>query len=178
MPRIPRKCTTVKIRTRWSNRNHRFNPINTNRFNTMDTKMTDINRIDIVKPIPRNARKGLSLSCSYCKQDFPHPSPVNSDWSCKDWDGDKAKAKEQNKSWIDFEAPNQKTDRQKVTDTNQVPFSKPQTGQDDCKEEPFEVMESLVLLPPTSATSEDTTENTDEGLTDVEEKLQREEEKF
>ena len=27
MPRNPRKCATSKIRTRWSNRNHRFNPI-------------------------------------------------------------------------------------------------------------------------------------------------------
>ena len=30
-----------------------------------------------------------------------HPSPVPSDWSSKDWDGDKAKAREQ-KSLIDF----------------------------------------------------------------------------
>ena len=31
----------------------------------------------------------------------PHPSPAPSDWSSEDWDGDKAKAREQ-RSLIDF----------------------------------------------------------------------------
>ena len=52
-PRNPRKCTTGKIRTRWSNRNHRFNPIKTSRFNTIDTRVTDVNKIDVVAPTPR-----------------------------------------------------------------------------------------------------------------------------
>ena len=72
MPRNPRKHATGKIRTRWSNRNHRFNPIKTNRFNTMDTKTTDINKIDIVKPTARRVCEGFGQSCSYCKQDTPH----------------------------------------------------------------------------------------------------------
>ena len=77
--RNPRKHATGKIRTGWLNRNHRINPIKTNRFNTMDTKMTDMNKIDIIKPTSKKVCEGFSLSCSYCKQDTPHPSPVNSD---------------------------------------------------------------------------------------------------
>ena len=46
------------------------------------------------------------------------------------------------------------------------------------KEEPLEVMESLVPLLSTSATSEDTAKNTDKGLMEVEVKPQGEEEKF
>ena len=37
----------------------------------------------------------------YCKFNAPHPSTTLSDWSSKDWDGKKAKAKEQ-RSLIDF----------------------------------------------------------------------------
>ena len=33
--------------------------------------------------------------CTYCKYDAPHPLTTPSDWSSKDWDGKKAKAKEQ-----------------------------------------------------------------------------------
>ena len=61
---------------------------------------------------------------------------------------------------------------------DKVPFSKLQIGQDSHKEELLEVTELLVLPPSTLATLEDTTENTDEGLIEVEVKLQGEEEKF
>ena len=33
--------------------------------------------------------------CTYCKYDAPHPSATPSDWSSEDWDGKKAKAREQ-----------------------------------------------------------------------------------
>ena len=33
------------------------------------------------------------MFCTYCKYEAPHPSQVPSEWSSKDWDGDKAKAK-------------------------------------------------------------------------------------
>ena len=92
MHRNPKKCAPGKIRTRWSNRNHRFNPIKTNRYNTMDTKIADMNKIDVIKPTPRRACEHFSLSWSYCKQNASHPSPIHSDWSGKDWEGDKAKA--------------------------------------------------------------------------------------
>ena len=157
MPRNPAKHATDKNRTRWLNRNHRLNPIKTNRFHTMQSKMTDMNKIDVVKPTPRKVCKHYSLCCSYCKQDAPHPSPIKPDWPSKDWDGNKAKAKEKNKSLIDFEAPNQKTDTEKIRHIDEVPFSKLQIGQDGCKDELLEVTELLVLSPSTSATLEDTT---------------------
>ena len=109
---------------------------------------------------------------------MPHTLLLNPNWSSEDWNGNKAKAREQNKSLIDFKAPNQKTDMEKIMDVDEILLSKLQIRQDGCKEEPLEVMESLVLLPSTLGTSEDTTENTDEGLMEVEVKLQREEEKL
>ena len=108
IPRNSRKHAICKIRTNWSNRNHRFNPIKTNRYNTMDTKMMDMNKIDIIKPPSRKASECFGLTCSYCRQDAPYPSPIHSDWSSKDWDGDKAKTREQ-KPLVDFETPKQKT---------------------------------------------------------------------
>ena len=45
-PRNPKRHTTGKIRTRWSERNHRFNPIKTSRFNIMDTKVSDLKKIE------------------------------------------------------------------------------------------------------------------------------------
>ena len=38
----------------------------------------------------------------YCKYDAPHPSTPPSDWSSKDWNGDKAKTREQC-SLLDFD---------------------------------------------------------------------------
>ena len=39
--------------------------------------------------------------CTYCKYDAPHPSATPSDWSSEDWDGKKAKAREQH-PFLDF----------------------------------------------------------------------------
>ena len=33
--------------------------------------------------------------CTYCKYNAPHPPNTQSDWSSEDWDGNKAKAREQ-----------------------------------------------------------------------------------
>ena len=33
--------------------------------------------------------------CKYCQFDAPHPTATPSDWSSEDWDGEKAKAREQ-----------------------------------------------------------------------------------
>ena len=96
----------------------------------------------------------------------------------KDWDDIKAKAKEESKSLIDFEDTKPKTDTIQTTDIDEIPFSKLQIGQDIQKEEPLEVMESLVLLSPATETSEDMAKNTDrEVLMEAEGRLQREEEK-
>ena len=97
-PKMPRNLirhTTGKIRTRWSDRNHQFNPIKISRFNTGDTKVSDLNKIVIVAPTPRKVCDSFGLSCSYCEQGALHPSPQNLDWSSEDWDSTKAKTREQ-----------------------------------------------------------------------------------
>ena len=85
-----------------------------------------MNKIDIIKPTPRKVCEHFGLTCSYCRQDALHHSPIHSDWYSEDWDGNIAKAREQ-KSLIDFETPKQKTDTEKVNDI-EVPFHKLNLG--------------------------------------------------
>ena len=184
-----RKHAIGKIRTRWSNCNHRFNPIKTNRYNTMNMKPIGMSNIDIVQPIQRKACEHFDPTCSYCKHEAPHPSAVHSDLSSEHWDRNKAKAKEQ-KSLIDFKSPepnkkgtDQQTDVGKVTEVDDLPFQNLTIGQDKPKEDPLEVTDSLVSPPAmasvtASATADDTTEDTDGGLTEQKLRLQREEEEY
>ena len=65
------------------------------RYNTQDCDMVDFNKIDIVQPTPKRLCTGTPKGCMYCKFDAPHPSKTPSDWFSEDWDGKKAKAKEQ-----------------------------------------------------------------------------------
>ena len=51
MPRNQETQTTGKIRTRWSGRN-RFNPIKMRRPNTPDTKVLELDEVEIKTPIP------------------------------------------------------------------------------------------------------------------------------
>ena len=102
----------------------------------------------------------LVCLCFYCKQGALHPLLQDSDWSNKDWDVIKAKTREQSKSLIDLNDPKPKTDMEHTTDISKVPFSKPQIGQVDQKEEPLEVMASLVPPPPMTEASDYTTGNT------------------
>ena len=145
----------------------------------MDTKVSDLNNIDIVAPKPRKACNSSSLSCSYCKQDPLHPSHQNSDWSSEDWKSNKAKAKEQGKSPVDFNDPKPQTSEEQTTDIDKVAFSKLQTGHSDLKGEPLEVMKSLIPPPSTKETLGNMTENTGgEGLMEVERRLQREKKRY
>ena len=111
--RNPRKCTSGKIRNRWSRHNHQFNPIKTNRYNTLDVNLTDMNKINVIQPVPKRACECSADTCTYCKYEAPHPSPIPSDWSSEDWDGEKAKAREQ-RSLIDPDFP--KSDLRQTTD--------------------------------------------------------------
>ena len=62
-------------------------------------------------------------------------------------------------------------------DTDEVAFSKLQIGQNNLKEEPLEVMTSLIPPPPPTEVSGDTMEKTDgEGLSEAEKRLQRDKE--
>ena len=49
----PRKCASGKIRNRWSRCYHWFNPIKTNRYKTLNTNLMDMNKIDIIQPVPK-----------------------------------------------------------------------------------------------------------------------------
>ena len=46
------RCTSGKIRTRWSSWRHRFNPVKTEHYNTPDREMTDFNKIRHSKTYP------------------------------------------------------------------------------------------------------------------------------
>ena len=70
-----------------------------------------MNKIDIVQPTPKIACGCSDDSCTYYKYEAPHPSPEPLDWSSEDWDGKKAKAREQ-KSLTDFTPPKLDTDQQ------------------------------------------------------------------
>ena len=105
-PPKPQKHTSGKIRNRWSRHNHHFKPIKTNRYNTLDINSTDMSKINIIQPIPKKTCEYSVDTCTYCKYEAPHPSPIPSDWSSEDWDGKKAKAREQ-RLLIDINPPNQ-----------------------------------------------------------------------
>ena len=90
---IPRKCAPGKVRTWWSNHNHHFNLIKTNQVDTLGTNSLSTGNISIIKPIPQKVCKQFGATCSFCRQQVPHPSLNQSDWSSKDWDGKKPKAR-------------------------------------------------------------------------------------
>ena len=70
-------------------------------YNTQDQDTTNFNKIDIVKPTPKRLYTRTSKGCTYCRFNTPHPSITLSDWSSEDWDGNKAKAREQ-RPLLDF----------------------------------------------------------------------------
>ena len=60
-----------------------------------DRDTIDFNKIDIIKSIPKQLCMRIQEECTYCKYNALHPSETLSDWSSEDWDGNKAKAREQ-----------------------------------------------------------------------------------
>ena len=83
-PRNPRKSAPGKVRTRWSNCNHHFNPVKTNWFSMLGTDLTDANKINIIKCTPQKACEQFGATCSFCRQQVPHPLLDQLDWSSKD----------------------------------------------------------------------------------------------
>ena len=108
-------CALGKIRNRWSRLTTGSTQLRL--IDTINTNLMDMNKINIIQPVPKRACKHSAVTCSYCKYEAPHPSPIPSDWSSKDWDGEKAKAREQ-KSLIDFNPP--KPDSRLTTDLETV----------------------------------------------------------
>ena len=70
----------------------------------LGTDPTDINKINITKCTPQKVCEQFGATCSFCRQQVPHPWPDQSDWSSEDWDRDKVKAREQNPI-IKFDIP-------------------------------------------------------------------------
>ena len=129
------------------------------------------------------------------------PSPVLSDWSSEDWDGEKTKAKEQ-KSLVDFMLPKQDTDPQTMeVMADDIPFSKLTIQSDDPGKNPVEVMNALIpsmgaaaetlaadisvaKTPEAEASAMDTAKSDNstkthyEVLSEQELRMQREEEKY
>ena len=146
-PKTLRKQSTGKIRTQWSDTNC-IHPIKTGTLNTLDTKTSELDRIDVKAPIPRQACGSFGLSCSYCEQGALHPLSQELDWSSEDWDGTKAKPREENKSLIDFSDLKPQIKTGQTIDIDKVTFSKLQIGQSNPGEDPLEVMKSLIPPPP------------------------------
>ena len=120
-PRNPRRHTPGKTRTRRSNHNHCFNLIKTNQVNMLGTDLTDANKIEIIKCTPQKACEWYEATCSFCRQQVPHASPDQSDWSSEDWDWNKAKAKEQ-KPIIKFDILWPKLTNPNLDPVNSIPF--------------------------------------------------------
>ena len=66
-PQNPRKQASGKVRTQWSNQNHHFNPIKTNRFNMLGTNPMEVNKISIIKPTPQKTCECFGATCSFCR---------------------------------------------------------------------------------------------------------------
>ena len=60
-----------------------------------DRDTIDFNKIEIVKPTPKQLCMRTQGECTYYQFDAPHPTATLSDWSSEDWDIKKAKAREQ-----------------------------------------------------------------------------------
>ena len=83
--------------------------------------------------------------CSFCRQQVSHPLPNHSDWSSKDWDGKKAKAKEQNPF---FKSDTLKTKAENSTSdlVDSLPFQGLQIQPDKMDKKALEV--STTPIPP------------------------------
>ena len=144
-------------------------------------KTSELDRVDNVirTAIPVKACDRFGLSCSFCRQNAPLPSPHEPDRSSEDWDGTKAKAREQTYSLIKFIKPNPQTKKDQIMALDDIDFSKLNLRQDDPKEEKTEVTDSLIPPPAKTETSEDKTKDTNrEDLSVLEKRLQIEEEKY
>ena len=87
--------------------------------------------------------------------------------------------REQSKSLIDFNDSKPQTNMEQTTDIDEVAFSKLQIRQSDPREELLEMTKSLIPPPPATEVPEKAKENTNrEELSEVEKKLQREEEQY
>ena len=85
-------------------------------------------------------------TCSFCRQEVPHPSLGQSDWSSKDWDGDKAKAREQ-KPIIKFDIPWPKMNNPTLDPVDSIPFKGLMIQINGLHKKALEVSTTLIPLP-------------------------------
>ena len=76
---------------------------------------------------------------------MPHPLPNQSDWSSKDWDGEKAKAKEQN-PFFEFDSPKIKAGNPTMDLLGSLPFQSLKIQPDKTEKKALEV--STTPIPP------------------------------
>ena len=134
----------------------------------------------MIKPTPQRACEHFGPTCSFFKQDAPHPSPIHLDWSSEDWDGDKAK---EQKSLIALDFPKLNRDPDQTTDIDTVHFHNLSLGQDRQKaEEPVKLTQSLVPLPTDTTNVEDAAKDepgeAEEQLMQMKLRLQKEVERY
>ena len=121
----------------------------------------------------------------YCRFNAPHPSITQTDWSSEDWDGEKAKAKEQ-RPLLDFmllEQQLQKTLQDAVLDKQEMDLVKEM--QDLMLEQNQDMQNKTdILAPPPDVpqTKHEEAKKDDPtmmyNMTDQEVRLQQEEEKY
>ena len=148
----------------------------------LGTNSMEINKISIIKPTPQKTCKCFGATCSFCRQQAPHPLPVQLDQSRKDWDGNKAKAREQN-TLLSFDMPKPETDKQTSDSVDTPPFQNLTIKMNRLDEKAPEVSTTLVSpIEPgvigTTPKEDSITKAEDRGLTEQELRLQREEEKY
>ena len=143
----------------------------------------DMNKINIIQPVPKRACEHSVDTCTYCKYKAPHPSPIPSDWSSEDWDGEKAKAREQ-RLLTDLDLP--KLDPRQMTDSeilNELLIQNLTILEDRKEEKLPEITDTLLVTAVTPKMEEMDLENImeekdAEGLTDQEQKLQKDKEEY
>ena len=75
----------------------------------------------------------LQLSCSFCKQGVPHPSPQNSDWPSEDWDWTKTDTKKETSETnllLDWDLPKPQSEPIPTTDVDKLDIDKLHIEQD------------------------------------------------
>ena len=168
--------------------NHQFNLIKTNRYNTLDVILTDMNKINIIQPVPKRACDHSTDTCTHCNYEAPHLSSISSDCSREDWDGKKAKLREQ-RSLIDLNFPI--LDQRQTMDSEilkELPIQNLNVQEDRKEEEKLPLITNTWVAPSEVAAVTPITEEMEwesiieekdvEGLTEQEQQLQKDEEEF
>ena len=128
------------------------------RPNTPEMTMTNLVTIDTDKkaPLSVNVCDRFGPSCSLCKQNVPHPSPQESDWSEEDWNGAHTSTQKTGKTNLlsDWDSPKPQSEPNSRPEVDKLDIDKIHLEQDSPKEEQIEVTDSLILPPTTSKEEE------------------------